>query len=218
MEQSIMRTFRTLAFAGMLAAAPVCLAQGWYAGVSGGLGYSTNLTVTNPSGNATAGFKPGPVVGATLGQEMYEHLAGEFHYLYRFSTMKLESGGTKVDFSGRSHSFHYDLLFLGGKRTSAVRPFLAVGGGVRVYQGTGKEVEFQPLMDLAVLTHTRETKGLASVGGGIKWSIGRRGFLRLEARDYITPTPKVVIAPVPPSKISGWIHDITPMVTLGFSF
>jgi hypothetical protein len=59
---------------------------------------------------------------------------------------------------------------------------------------------------------------LITVGGGVKLQIGRRGFVYIEARDYITRTPKNVITPFTGSTISGWVHGILPMlgVSLGF--
>jgi hypothetical protein len=35
--------------------------------------------------------------------------------------------------------------------------------------------------------------------------------------DYLTPFPKEVITPNPPSKVSGWIHDIVPMFGLSYT-
>jgi hypothetical protein len=43
-------------------------------------------------------------------------------------------------------------------------------------------------------------------------------FLQAEFRDYLTPAPKQVIAPVGASKLGGWVHDFVPLVGLSFGF
>jgi hypothetical protein len=48
--------------------------------------------------------------------------------------------------------------------------------------------------------------------------LGQHAFLRTEFRDYVTPFPKKVITPATGAKVSGWLHDIVPMVGIGFSF
>jgi hypothetical protein len=57
---------------------------------------------------------------------------------------------------------------------------------------------------------------MASVGGGIKFALSKKVFLRTEIRDYITAFPKNIIAPPPGVKYSMLLHNLVPMVTLGF--
>ena len=99
-----------------------------------------------------------------------------------------------------------------------MRPFVAGGGGIKFFRGTGKERAYQPLSNLALLTKTQEVKGLISVGGGVKAVVSDHVLLRVEFRDYITPFPKEVITPSPGAKISGWLHDLVPMVGITFRF
>jgi hypothetical protein len=40
--------------------------------------------------------------------------------------------------------------------------------------------------------------------------------LRVEVHDFATPFPKKVITPNLGAKVSGWIHDIVPMVGLSY--
>ncbi len=209
------------AFGGLLLASallPACLAQRGYLGGTAGYGVAKGLTITNAAGTAETGFKPGAAAGAFAGHSLYEYVSGEFRYLYRFGDLKLSSGGTEVTFSGMSHAVHYDLLIFGRNRDAPVRPFAAVGGGVRYYRGTGKEHAYQPLSSFAILTKTSEVKGLLTAGGGIQVKLAQHVFLRAEFRDYITPVPRVVITPVPGAKIKGWVHDFTPLGGIGFSF
>lgn len=200
------------------AVAGTAFAQQWELGAGGGIGVSKNLTVTRGSQTAEAGFKPGAAFSAYAGQNMSDRFGGQFRYTFQFNDMKLSSGGTDVTFSALSHAVHYDLLFFGAGREAKVRPFLAGGGGVKYYRGTGKETVLQPLSQFAILTKTSETKGLITFGGGVKVRVGNRSFVTLEARDYLTPAPKLVLAPVPGAKMDGWIHDFVPMVSLSFGF
>jgi len=210
---------RSLGFILLALALPAaCYAQRGYIGGAAGYSVAKGLTVTNAAGSAETGLKPGAALGAFAGHNLYDYFSGELRYLYRFSDLKLSSGGTEITFSGMSHAVHYDLLIFGRGRDAPVRPFAAVGGGVRYYRGTGKEHAVQPLSTFAILTKTSEVKGLLTAGGGVEVKVAPHVFLRLEFRDYITPVPKLVIAPVPGAKIKGWLHDFTPLGGISFGF
>jgi hypothetical protein len=210
----LMKTvFLTLALAG------ACLAQEWELGAGGGLAVYKNATVKRGSESADAGFKPGPVFSAFAAQNLNDWIGGEIRYTFHFSDLKVSAGGQEAVFSGQSHAFHYDVLFYGAGRAARVRPFVLVGGGGKLYRGTGKETAEAPVnAQFALLTRTSEIKGLLVAGGGVRVEVGRNTFLRLEVRDYITPAPKDVIAAVPGAKLSGWIHGFTPMLSLSFGF
>ena len=98
-----------------------------------------------------------------------------------------------------------------------MRPFLAAGAGGKLFRGTGTEPVFQPLSNIAVLTHTQEIEPEVSFGGGVKVRVGPKGHLQAGRWDYASPFPrKNVIAPRPPTgSVSGWLHDFVVMV--GFS-
>lgn len=202
----------------VLSLTPACLGEEWELGGLGGFGLVNNLKVTSRTGSADAGFKSGPAWGVVAGHNMHRYLGGEFRYLYRFSDLKLSSGGQEATFSGLTHVVHYDALLHTKERGSPVRPYVAVGGGLKVFRGTGQERAFQTLNSFALLSRTQEIKPLLSVGGGVKYNI--RGWLtvRGEVRDYISPVPDQVIAPVPGNQLSGWMHDIVPLVGLTVTF
>lgn len=207
------------AVAAILAAGPLGAQQPkWHLGVLAGYALAPAATAAQGGEQAETGFKAGAVLGAQGGQDLYEHLGGEFRYVFRFSDLKVSRAGTQVRFSGRSQTVHYDLLVFARGRAAPVRPYVAVGGGVRIYQGTGEEAAFQPLSRFAILTRTRQVVGLASLGGGVKIRIGERSWLRWEIRDYLTPFPKTVIAPGRGADIRGWVHDLTPMAGIGVEF
>jgi hypothetical protein len=195
-----------------------CLAQEWEIGAAAGYAFYSNPTVTRGSETATAGFKEGAAFSAFGTQNLYNRLGGQFRYTYQMSDLKVSSGGTEATFGGRSQAFHYDLLFYASGKESRLRPYAAAGGGIKLYEGTGREAESQPLSQFAILTKTSQVQGLISVGGGLKYRVGGRTFLIVEMRDYITPAPKDVIAPYTGSKLTGWVHSIVPMVGLSFGF
>jgi hypothetical protein len=194
------------------------LAQEWELGAHGGFGYPLNPDVTSAAGSGSAGLKYGPAAGVVAGNNMYERLSGEMHYVYRSSNLKVTGANQEAGFGGESHMVHYDLLYHAADRDARIRPFLAGGGGIRVFRGTGTEAAYQPAARFALLTKTQEIKALVSVGGGVKMALSDALYLRMEIRDYISPFPKEVVAPAPGAKIKGWLHDFVPMVGIGVRF
>jgi len=191
-------------------------AQKWEFGAGGGGSFYKSQTVTNGSVNGSAGFSNGFVATAVLGQSLYRHLSGEIRYTYGRNDLSLASGGAKVGFAGQSHAICYEFLIHSAPVGAKVRPFAAVGGGVKMYQGTGTETTVQNLSNLALLTKTQEWKGLLTFGGGVKMQVSKRALLRVEFRDFLTQFPSKVIAPNRGSKIGDWIHNFVPMVGLTF--
>jgi hypothetical protein len=213
-----MKHFLSVPFITLLAVAPVALAQKWEVGVGGGGSFSTSQTFKNAAGNADAGFSNGLAVSAWLGNNTASTISGELRYDYEHTNLKLSSGGTNVSFGAMTNAIHYDVVLHFAPSESHIRPFLAAGGGVKMFTGTGQEQEFQPLSNVALLTKTSEVKPLVSVGGGVKVSLSPGVQLRLEAHDYLTPFPKNVIAPAPGSTVGGWLQDFVVMAGISFSF
>jgi hypothetical protein len=187
-------------------------AQSWEAGAVGGYGFHTKKSVTAGSSSGDVGFKEGFAAGAILGQDMASRIGGELRYMYQKNDLLLESGGREVTFGGESHMIHYNFLFYLASREATVRPFVSVGGGVKVFRGTGATQIAQPLANLALLSPVTETKGLGVVGGGVKFKLSEGVVIRAEVHDYITPFPKQVIAPSVGAKISGIVHNIVPTI------
>ncbi len=202
----------------MLVASGTCLAAEWELGGGGGLMVYKSGSVSRSSGSVDFGIKPGPDITAFITQNLYSRLGGQIRYTFGFSDFKLSGNGTEATFNGQTHALHYDLLFYANKQDSAVRPYLAGGGGMKIYRGTGAETLTQPLGNFAILTKTQEIKPLISIGGGVKWKIGQRTYIYLDVRDYITPAPKKVIAPVTGANLSGWLNGFTPMVGISIGF
>jgi len=190
----------------------------WELGALGGFGFVKNLSVRNQAGSATAGFKSGYAWGFLAGHNGYRHLSGEMRYMFHKGDPKLSSGGTQARFGGHVHLIHADFLLHTSPTGSRIRPFVAFGGGIKVFQGTGTESAAQPLNRFAALTHTREIKPLLSAGAGVKVALTKLLSLRVEARDFVSPPPEKIIAPAPGAAIRGWVHDVTPMAGIVFTF
>lgn len=202
----------------LLIASPLAFAQSWEIGGLAGGGYFTNATVKSPVGSGNVGFKPGPSFGAIVGSNMNRYISGELRYEWQPGDLKVSGSGGEATFNGDGHAIHYDFLLHARPTRSKIRPFVAAGGGVKIYRGTGKETAAQALSRLALLTKTTETKGMISVGAGVKTQIAPGLVLRVEFRDFITPFPRQVIAPSVGASISGWVHDFVPLAALTFVF
>jgi hypothetical protein len=186
--------------------------------VQAGYGFYRNVTASSSAGTAKAGFASGALFSAVGTDNMYNHLGGEIRYIYSQSDLKL-SGSQTVKFGGESHTFDYNFLLYGTGNDAPVRPFVAGGAGMKLFRGTGTESALQPLSNIAILTKTHQVEPEVNVGVGIKFKVGKHGLFRVDARDYMSPIPKDVIAPAPPSgKMSGWLHDFVAMVGFGARF
>jgi hypothetical protein len=209
----------TFGFTLALLFAGVSAAQEWEVGGMASYGFYHNVDATNPLGSAVTGFSPGAAFGAVVGYNASRILGGEFRYTYAMSDLKLSSGGTDVSFGGMAHILGYDLIIHPPyKHGRKIQPFLAIGGGMKLYRGTGSEQTYQALEGYALLSKTQEVEPMISAGGGFKMMLSQRVLLRAEVRDYITPFPKNVIVPLPPTKVSGWLNDFVPMVGISYIF
>jgi hypothetical protein len=200
------------------AAAATLSAQQWEVGGIGGGGFLSNVAVTGPAGSATAGFQSGAAFGAFFGNNLYSHVGGELRYAYLQNNLQLKSGGSSVSFSGAAHVLHYDLILHTARKHSPVQFFAAIGGGMKVFRGTGAEAAYQPLSQYGYFTKTQALKPMASLGGGMKYFIRRNVCLRAEFRDYITAFPTELIAPAPGAKFGTILHDFVPMAGLSYEF
>ena len=199
----------------LTAAAAASFAQQWEFGGSGGGSFLSSVPVSGGPGSATAGFQTGGAFGGYVGYSQSRHIGGELRYAYLQSNLSLKSGGNQATFSGVSQVVHYDLILKTTRSSGKVQFFAAVGGGMKVFRGTGKEAAYQPLSQFGYLTKTQTVKPMASVGGGVKFAISRKVFLRTEFRDYITAFPVQIITPAPGMKYGSILHDFVPMVGIG---
>ena len=194
------------------------LAQKWEFGGGVGGGFYSSRDVTSPGGSAAAKIQTNLAGSAWLGNIGRGRWGGELRYDYQRGDLQLSQGSTQAVFSAHTHALHYDVVWHFTESEAVIRPFVSAGGGVKIYQGAGTEVAFQPLSNFALLTKDQDLTGLLSVGAGFKVAIAPRVQLRLDVHDYLTPFPKQVIAPSANAKVGGWIQDIVPMAGLAFLF
>jgi len=197
------------------AAAMAAGAQQWEFGGMAGGSFLNTVGVTAPSGSARAGFANGAAFGAWLGYNSNKHFGGEVRYSYLPSDLKLTSNGTSATFGGESHAVHYDIVFHTTKGESAVQFYGSVGGGMKIFRGTGTEHAAQNLSDFGYLTKTTQVEPMGTVAGGLKFRITPKVFLRTEVRDYITPFPSKVIAAPSGVKYGSILNNLVAMVGIG---
>lgn len=198
---------------------PCCLAQNWDVGLAGGFSTYNDATIKTPSGaSAQAGFEQNFAAGAALDQDVSEHIGGELRYTFLNGASTVHSNGTEANIAAMSQAIGYDFLFYGTPRRSRVRPFLAVGAGIKRYDGTGTEYIAQPLSNFALLRTGHQVEAMLSGGGGIKMYLSDRWVLRFDFRDFATPLPNRLFAAVPGTKVSGWLNDFVPMVGVDWTF
>src|SRR5215467_13170 len=197
------------------AAVTASFAQQWeFAGMGGG-SFLNNVGVTAPAGSAKAGFQAGAAFGGYVGYNSYKHIGGELFYTFLQSNLRLSSGGQVATFSGNSHALGYDLVVHTSNKEAKAQLFGMVGGGLKIFRGTGTEAAYQPLSNYGYFTRTQTLKPMLSFGGGVKVRLTDRVFLRGEVRDFLTAFPKEIIAPPPGVKYGTLLHDIVPMVGIG---
>jgi hypothetical protein len=213
-----MKSTRMLVVCAILALTPAAWAQKWEFGGGVGGGFYTSQDVTSPGGSVAAKIQNSLAGSAWLDNNGQGHWGGELRYDYQTGDLELAQGSSTAAFGARSQAVHYDFLWHFTDAEANVRPFVSAGAGVKIYQGTGTEMAFQPLSEFALLTKDQDLTALVSVGAGVKLKIAPHVQLRLDIHDYLTPFPNKVIAPAQNSKVSGWIQDFVPMVGLAAAF
>jgi hypothetical protein len=202
----------------MISAAATAFAQQWEFGAVGGVGLMNTVSANGPTGNATAGFAPGVVVGAYFGQNLYRNLTGEIRYEFFQSDLKLSSGGQSATFAGQAHAIHYDLMYHTNRKESRAQFFGAAGGGMKLFRGTGEAAAYQPLSQFGYFTNTQAIKPMGTVAAGLMYQLAPKISFRAEIRDFITPFPSQVLTPAPGVKYGSILMDIVPMVGISYTY
>ena len=212
--------FAKVGLAGILLVQPLPAESGYEIGAVGLISVYTKVDVEGRSNTGRVGPGFGPSGGFILGQTMggRGRWGGEFRYVYFKNDLELDGGGQSVEFGAQSHAVHYDVLYYLSNKKAKVRPYVAAGFGVKVYQGTGVEEPFQPLTDLALLTKSSEAMPVGDFGAGVKIQMGENVFFRIEFRDYISGIPRKVIAPAPGATIDGIYHHFAPFFGITWIF
>ena len=200
-----------------VAALPAAQGQNWEIGGAAGGGFYTSQDISSPAGTASAKIQPGVAASAWLGGNGRGRLGGELRYDYEMGDLHLSQGSATASFTGHSQGIHYDFLWRFRPSESHIQPFVAAGAGIKIYTGTGTQVVYQPLSNIALLTQAQDLVGMASAGAGIKIKLTPHVNLRVDLHDYITPFPKQAITPVT-GKSPGWFQDFVPMAGLAYVF
>src|SRR5215472_13602538 len=161
-----MKNFRRTVLLGVIAAV-AGFAQQWEVGGLAGGGFLNNVSVGGTAGSATAGFQNGAAFGGYVGYDSYKHIGGELRYSFLQSDLKLSSNGSTATFSGASHVVNYDVIFH-TRSNNKVQLFAAVGGGMKVFRGTGAEAAYKPLSQFGYFTKTQVVKPMGDFGAGVK--------------------------------------------------
>ena len=213
-----MKSVQTLVVCFGLVLAPAALAQKWELGGAVGGGFYTSENVTAPGASASAKIQSNLAGSAWLANNGQGHWGGELRYDYQRGALQLSGGGMQATFGAETHAAHYDFIWKAAPRPSKVQPFLATGAGIKVYRGTGTEVVYQPLSNLALLTKARDLTPLVSVGGGIIMQVSPHTQFRAEIHDYMTTFPTKVITPNTGASLGGWLQDFVPTVGISHTF
>jgi hypothetical protein len=198
----------------------VCVAQEWEVGAAAGYSAYENATIGNPVAgvSASAGVRPGFALGAVFGENMYEYVGGELRYLFLWGAPELQFQGIRATMSGYTNLVVYDVLVHMKSRDSKVRPFLAVGAGIKVFSGTSRQFLTQPLEEFAVLLPHNQVEPAISAGGGVKYRVARHTLLRADFRAYMSPLPDNLFRTTRFSEIRGWVFNFVPQIGIAYTF
>lgn len=209
-----------LQYAVPVAALCACWAVAQPYEIGGAIGYGVyrNGTIFGPGATAAAGIRNRFAAGAVAGEDLYEHVSGEFRYLYHDGHPFLSSGGVKSDMQGQSHTFTYEILLHLKDRSQRLRPFVAAGLGAKDYVVAGPAPSPQPLPGIGSLETEDQWKLVVGVGGGVKYRLGAHVILRGDFRDYLTAFPRRQIAPAANNTARGIFQQFTPLFGVSYCF
>ncbi|MBZ5604992.1 MAG: porin family protein [Acidobacteriia bacterium] len=211
-----MKSFRTLIVCAA-ALMPLATAQKWEAGGGVGGGFYTSQDVSLGSNSASAKIGSNIAGSGWLENNKGDKWGGELRVDYQRGDLQLSQGGSTAAFGAQSYAVHYDAVYHFAPNGARVRPFVAIGAGIKVFQGTGTEVVYQALSQFALLTRDQDVTPLISGGVGFKMQLSEHVQLRAEIHDYATPFPKKVITPNSGAKVGGWLQDFVPMVGISYT-
>jgi outer membrane protein W len=210
-----MKSVRTLLVCAAIAVP--AMAQKWEFGGGVGGGFYTSQDVALSTNSASAKIASNLAGSAWLANNKGDKWGGEIRFDYQRGDLQLSQGGQSASFGAQSYALHYDVLYHFAPNGSRIRPFVAIGAGVKVYQGTGTETVFPPLSQFALLTKDQDVTPLISGGIGFKMQLTPHVQLRAEVHDFATTFPKKVITPNTGAKVGGWIQDFVPMIGISYT-
>ena len=198
-----MKTFvlRVLVPAAFCAAA---CAQQWEVGAVGGAGFLNTVPVSSPGRLGHGRIRRRRRWRRLLWTEPL--LQPEWRDPLRLlrEHLKLSSGGTSASFTGIAHALHYDLIWHTRRKNSPTQYYLAVGGGMKLFQGLGSPEAYQPLMQFGYFTRAHAIEPMGTVArrddlqaGAAHVSAARSA--QTSSRPFPTGVLTPAVAPAAPS-------------------
>ena len=184
-----------------------------------GGGFYTSENVTSAGSSASAKIQNNIAGGAWLGNNGNGHWGGELRFDDQLGDLALSQGGTQASLR-RAYPTACITTFSGMRRSTAsrIRPFVSLGAGVKIYQGTGAQVAYQPLSNFALLTPGADPDAFDQRRRRHQVpDFSSRSSFRAEVHDYATPFLKQVITPAQNAKVGGWLQDFVPMVGISYT-
>jgi len=180
--------------------------------------YRNGTILAGAAGTATAGVRNRFAVSATVGEDLYDHLSGEFRYTYQDGDPFISAGGIETRIQGQSHAFQYDAMVHFRTRDKKIRPYAVAGAGAKLYITRSPGLQSQPLAAIGTLTTRDDPKFLAVFGFGAKMKLHEHVALRVDFLDYLTPFPKTAIKPAPFATARGIFQQFSPMAGVSYVF
>jgi opacity protein-like surface antigen len=160
------------------------MAQDWEVGGSVGYGAYRSGTVFGSNGQtATAEILNRFTAGAVVADQPYDFISAELRWTYQDGHAVLTAAGVREEMDGHSHTVTYDVLFHFHRRERRLRPFFAVGAGIKGYIANGPPPQQNPLAAVATLVERDEWKPVLDLGGGVKYRLTEKIQLRFDFRD-----------------------------------
>lgn len=194
-----------------------CSAQEWEFGGGAGYSWPLNVGVSGGTNSGHAGLAPRLAFGVVFDENMYNYIGGEAQYLFRVGGTQLHANGITETAAGYSNTLVYNLMVHFKPRESKFRPFVAAGGGIRIYTNSSSFLP-QPLAGVALLFRGTQVEPAISFDGGLKYMLPRHVQARLDLRVYTSPTPGDLLRPIGVTRIGGWVFDLTPMAGIAYVF
>jgi opacity protein-like surface antigen len=205
-------------FSGLILFAGAAFAQQYEIGATSGYGIYRNGSIYSASETVQAGIRNRFAAGILIADQFSNYVTAEFNYLYQDGHPFLKAAGVNTDIQGNSQTLTVGLLFHFKPPRHRWRPFLAGSVGAKDYAIAGPEPFPQPIPQIASLTTNDTWKLVFSVGGGVKYRLLPRTYVRAEFRDYLTTFPRQQIVPAPHNTARGIFEQFTPLFGLSYTF
>jgi hypothetical protein len=123
-----------------------------------------------------------------------KHIGSEAFYTYGSTNVvftRQTAPGDSLSIPIQLHHFGVSILYYPtGEESSKWRPFIAVGGGAKIYRptGEGQDIATDPLRG-NLSSFFESSRGAFNYGVGVKRSLGRSFGLRIDLGNVVTAAP-----------------------------